>query len=43
MVQEKDNAPFHTTDVTKLWLEEHGIWVLEWPPFSPDLNLIEHL
>jgi transposase len=25
------------------WLEKHSIWMLEWPPFSPDLNPIEHL
>ena len=22
---------------------DHGIWTLEWPPYSPDLNPIEHL
>jgi hypothetical protein len=24
-------------------LEKHGIWTLEWPPYSLDLNPIEHL
>ena len=35
--------PIHTAGVTIEWLEFHGIWVLEWPPYSPDLNPIEHL
>ena len=24
-------------------MEENGVIVLEWPPYSPDLNLIEHV
>ncbi len=24
------------------WFENHSVWVLEWPPRSPDLNPIEH-
>jgi len=39
----QDNAPIHTAYVTKDFLESHGIWTLEWPPYSPDLNPIEHL
>jgi hypothetical protein len=27
----------------KRWFEEQGIVVVEWPPYSPDLNLIEHI
>ena len=40
---QQDNAPIHTANKTKDYLELHGIWVMEWPPFSPDLNPIEHL
>jgi len=39
----QDNAPIHNCKESKKWLESHGIWVLEWPPYSPDLNPIEHL
>jgi transposase len=39
----QDNAPIHNSNYTKDWLESHGIWTLEWPPYSPDLNPIEHM
>lgn len=40
----QDNAPVHTSGYTINWLAEKGIHVLiEWPPYSPDLNPIEHL
>ena len=39
----QDNAPIHTARIVREWLEENGIDVLEWPPYSPDLNPIEHL
>jgi transposase len=38
-----DNAPIHTALDVQEWLEKHGIWTLEWPSFSPDLNPIQHL
>jgi transposase len=38
-----DNAPIHNSNWTKEWLETYGIWTLEWPPYSPDLNPIEHM
>jgi hypothetical protein len=40
---QQDNAPIHMALDVQEWLEKHGIWTLEWPPFSPDLNPIEHL
>jgi transposase len=39
----QDNARIHTSYRAKEWLMDHGIWVAEWPPYSPDLNPIEHL
>jgi len=38
-----DNAPIHTSNLVKGWLETHGVWTLDFPPYSPDLNPIEHL
>ena len=39
----QDNAPIHTAMKVRLWFETHGVEVMEWPPYSPDLNPIEHL
>ena len=39
----QDNAPIHTAGAVKEWFQNKGIPVLEWPPYSPDLNPIEHL
>jgi transposase len=39
----QDNARIHTSKWTMEWLERHGIWTMEWPAFSPDLNPIEHM
>ncbi len=38
-----DNARIHTARHTKKWLKENNIEVMEWPPYSPDLNPIENL
>ena len=39
----QDNVPIHNAKYIKNFLEKHGIWTMEWPPYSPDLNPIEHL
>lgn len=39
----QDNAPTHTATVTKTWLHNHGISLIDFPPYSPDLNPIENL
>jgi hypothetical protein len=39
----QDNAPCHKARATIAELDRRGIPLLNWPPFSPDLNLIEHV
>ena len=38
----QDNALIHTANKVKEWFMERGINVTDWPPYSPDLNPIEH-
>ncbi len=39
----QDNDRAHTSKETIKWLKDHGVQVIEWPAFSPDLNCIENL
>ena len=39
----QDNAPIYTTHKMREWFKEMSINVLEWPPYSLDLNSIKHL
>lgn len=38
-----DNAPIHTARIVRDYLAEIGVQVLDHPPKSPDLNLIENI
>ncbi|GBN23970.1 Transposable element Tc3 transposase [Araneus ventricosus] len=38
-----DNAPIHTSNATKNYLNSKNVTVLEWPPMSPELNPIENV
>ena len=39
----QDNASIHNAKVIKKYLRAMGIATLKWPPYSPDLNPIEHM
>jgi transposase len=43
MIFMQDNAPIHTAKKVSKWFQERAIPVLDWPPYSPDLNPIEHV
>ncbi|KAL0147233.1 hypothetical protein M9458_057459 [Cirrhinus mrigala] len=40
---QQDNDPKHTAKITKEWLHNNSVIVLEWSSQSPDLNPTEHL
>ena len=40
---QQDNDPKHRARLTVSLIEEHCTRILDWPSYSPDLNLIENL
>ena len=38
-----DNSPFHTPKIITAFLDKYGFDVSDHPPYSPDLNPIEHV
>ena len=39
----QDNALIHKAEIVKNWLQEQDFIVMEWPPYSSDLNPIKHV
>jgi transposase len=39
----QDNASIHNAHAVKSWFQEMGIPLVDWPPYYPDLNPIEHI
>lgn len=40
---QQDNWSVHTSQTSRQWFDMHGIDLIEWPAWSPDLNPIEEL
>src|ERR1700759_4476372 len=40
---QQDNDPKHTAKIVKAWFEEKNVDLLDWPPNSPDINIMENL
>jgi DDE superfamily endonuclease len=39
----QDNASIHTAKKIKKWFKDNAILLLNWPPYSPDMNPIKHV
>ena len=42
-VFQQDNSPIHVSRETLNFFKEANVKLLDWPPYSPDLNIIENV
>ena len=42
IIFQQDNDRKHTSKLAKKWFSQKNITTLDWPPNSPDMNIIEH-
>ena len=40
---QQDNCPIHVSRTCQDFFKKSGIRVLDWPPYSPDLNIMENM
>ena len=40
---QQDNCPIHKSALAKKFFKDSKVTLLDWPPYSPDLNLIENV
>lgn len=40
---QQDNAPIHNARVVKAWISDQNVTLMDWPPYSPDLNIVENV
>lgn len=40
---QQDNSPIHRSQLVKKFFNESDIKLLEWPPMSPDINIVEDM
>ena len=43
VILQHDNCPLHKTEIANDWLRYNQVLAIDWPSYSPDLNLIENV
>lgn len=43
MILQQDNCPIHAARYTQQFLQNQDVETLKWPPYSPDINIIENV